>query len=109
MRHPLLPLLAVPLTCPVACPSARSCPPFVAAARTGNLTRIEQLAAAGADLNVHAGVNNWTPLMHAVHKNQPGSVRLLLDHGARVNEPGSPPRTRTLTRSFGLLNKAGLR
>jgi hypothetical protein len=88
MRHPLLPLLAVPFALSGCLSLSPELPPIVVAARTGNLNRIEQLAAAGADLNVHAGVHRWTPLLHAIHKNQPGSVRLLLDHGARVNEPG---------------------
>ena len=63
-------------------------PPIIGAARDGNVALLEQLLASGADPNVRAGVNGWTPLMHAVHKNQPGSVRVLLAHGARPDERG---------------------
>lgn len=42
----------------------------------------------GADPNERGGVNGWTPLMHAVHKNQAGSVKVLLAHGARPDERG---------------------
>jgi hypothetical protein len=63
-------------------------PPIVGAARDGNVALLEQLLASGADPNVRAGVNDWTPLMHAIHKNQPGSVRVLLAHGARPDERG---------------------
>ena len=63
-------------------------PPIIGAARDGNVALLEQLLASGADPNVRAGVNDWTPLMHAIHKNQPGSVRVLLAHGARPDERG---------------------
>jgi hypothetical protein len=63
-------------------------PPIIGAARDGNVAMLEQLLASGADPNVRAGVNDWTPLMHAVHKNQPQSVRVLLAHGARPDERG---------------------
>ena len=59
--------------------------PLISAARSGDVAKIRELAAAGADLNAPGGVNGWTPLMHAVHTNQPGSVRALLDNGAAVN------------------------
>ncbi len=63
-------------------------PPIIGAARDGNVALLEQLLASGADPNVRAGVNDWTPLMHAIHKNQLGSVRVLLAHGARPDERG---------------------
>jgi hypothetical protein len=63
-------------------------PPIVGAAREGDLTRLAQLLNAGADPNIHAGVNDWTPLMHAIHKGQRGSVRVLVAHGARPDERG---------------------
>ena len=44
-----------------------------------------QLIATGADVNERGGVNDWTPLMHAVHKNQPAAVRVLIEAGADLN------------------------
>lgn len=66
--------------------ASRNMPPIIGAARDGDVARLESLLHEGADPNVHAGVNDWTPLMHAVYKNQPASVRTLLANGARVNE-----------------------
>jgi hypothetical protein len=69
--------------------ASRNMPAIIGAARDGDIPRLEQLLRDGADPNVHAGVNDWTPLMHAIHKNQPRSVRTLLANGARVNETNS--------------------
>jgi uncharacterized protein len=60
-------------------------PPLCAAARAGDTARIAQLIESGANVDERGGVNNWTALMHAVHKNQPGAVRALLDAGADIN------------------------
>lgn len=59
--------------------------PLIQAARQGDTIRIAQLAAAGADLDEPGGVNGWTPLMHAVHKDQLGSARTLIEAGADIN------------------------
>jgi hypothetical protein len=59
--------------------------PVAASARAGDTDQIKRLAAAGADVNVPSGINHWTPLMHAIHKNQAGAVEALLDAGANVN------------------------
>ena len=59
--------------------------PIANAAREGDVAEIRALAAKGADPNERAGVNNWTPLMHAVHKNQIASVAALLDVHANPN------------------------
>ena len=59
--------------------------PVAAAARAGDTGEIQRLARAGGDVNAPSGVNHWTPLMHAIHKNQPASVEALLDAGAIVN------------------------
>lgn len=75
------------------CGVRTSLPELVQAAREGSAGRIRTLANQGADLNVHAGVNGWTPLMHAIHKNQKGSVVALLEAGANVNERGSGGET----------------
>lgn len=82
--------VVVSVAATVSCvpPSAWDMPPIIGAARDGDTTRIERLIREGADPNVQAGVNNWTPLEHAIHKNQEGSVRVLLAHGADVNGRG---------------------
>ena len=43
--------------------------PLIAAAREGHTADIQRMIREGADPNESAGVNNWTPLMHAIHKN----------------------------------------
>ena len=63
-------------------------PPLVMAARSGEVEAIGELIRAGADPNLlDSGPNEWTPLLHAVHKNQPGSVRALIAAGADTNRP----------------------
>src|SRR5437899_2141497 len=53
--------------------------PLATAARLAALDVINALLDAGADPNLRdAGGNQWVPLMHAVHKHQSSSVRLLL-------------------------------
>ena len=59
--------------------------PLADAARAGDVTEIRALAAKGADPNERSGVNTWTPLMHAIHKNQRASVAALLDAHADPN------------------------
>jgi hypothetical protein len=59
--------------------------PVIDAARAGDVATLEKLFAGGADPNQVAGVNDWPPLMHAIHKGQKKSVRVLLKHGANVN------------------------
>ena len=59
--------------------------PVIAAARSGDTQTLNTLPAGGADLNRRWGVNNWTPLMHAIHKNQKASVEVLIDAGADMN------------------------
>jgi len=59
--------------------------PLIETARAGDIPQLEKLLAAGADPNQRAGVNGWTPLMHAIHKGQKDSVRVLLQHRADVN------------------------
>jgi hypothetical protein len=60
--------------------------PLIAASRAGNVLMIRLLRSHGADPNLRdAAVNGWTPLLHAIHKAQPGSVAALLDAGADPN------------------------
>lgn len=47
---------------------------LVWAARTGRVDSIDALVRAGSDLERQdSAVNGWTPLLHAVHKNQLGA------------------------------------
>ena len=58
------------------------------AVREGDVAQVRALLAKGADPNRPAGVNDWPPLMHAVHKNQLGTAEALLELGADVNKGG---------------------
>ena len=58
---------------------------LILAAREGDIAAITALVRTGADPNERGGVNDWTALMHAIHKNQRQSVLALLDAGADVN------------------------
>jgi hypothetical protein len=58
---------------------------FIGAVRNGDVAEVRQMLARGADPNAAEGVNDWTPLMHAIHKNQLGSVAALLDGHADPN------------------------
>ncbi len=66
-------------------PAAAKAEALITAARAGQLDAIAVLLQAGADPNVRGGVNDWTPVMHAIHKNQRQSVLALLKGGADVN------------------------
>jgi formylglycine-generating enzyme required for sulfatase activity len=59
--------------------------PLIAAARAGDVPAIERLLSEEADSSQPGGVNGWTPLMHAIHTGQTGSVRALIAGGADVN------------------------
>jgi hypothetical protein len=75
----------------------RELPPLVAAARDGNAAAVREIVKRGGDPNAQYGGLNWTPLMHAIHHNQIGSVKALLDSGADVNRTGdyeTEPRTK---------------
>ncbi|MBZ5611773.1 MAG: ankyrin repeat domain-containing protein [Acidobacteriia bacterium] len=67
------------------CGRAADVTALVSAAREGRTDLIAQLVKQGANPNLRSGVNGWTPLEHAIHKNQKGSVIGLLDSGADVN------------------------
>jgi hypothetical protein len=58
---------------------------FIDAVRSGDVTSVRQMLASGADPNATEGINDWTPLLHAIHKNQAGSVEALLDGHADPN------------------------
>jgi Ankyrin repeats (3 copies) len=85
----------------LGCAAALACggPPrdftaMAVAARTGDVQRIASLAAAGHDVNaVDAGGNQWTPLLHAIHKGQRGAVDALLAAGADVHRAAGDRRS----------------
>jgi ankyrin repeat protein len=90
-------LAAIALTGCISAPV----PPLIGAARSGDTARIAQLIASGADVNVRGGVNNWTALMHAIHKNQLESVKALLDAGADVNAVAVRETALTMAAAYG--------
>src|SRR5437867_903547 len=59
--------------------------PLIWAAREGHFFVIRELLKHGANPELRAGVNGWTPLMHAVHKGQEGAAMALVDGGAAVD------------------------
>jgi hypothetical protein len=52
--------------------------PLASAARNGRVEAIELLLARGADPHRGCGVNGWTPLLHALHKDQPAAAKHLI-------------------------------
>lgn len=52
--------------------------PLATAARHGRVEAIELLLARGADPHRGCGVNGWTPLLHALHKDQPEAAERLI-------------------------------
>jgi ankyrin repeat protein len=72
----------------VACAGRRSreITPLARAARDGDAPAIAAMVKAGQDPNgIDLGLNHWTPLLHAIHKNQVDSVDALLAAGADAN------------------------
>ena len=61
---------------------------LVWAARFGQPESIAILVKNGADPDIRWGVNDWTVLMHAIHKEQPRAVLALLNNGANPNLAG---------------------
>ena len=59
--------------------------PLSDAAREGNVAQMRALLGQGADPDEFSGSNGWTPLMHAIHKNQIASVTVLLDAHAKFD------------------------
>jgi ankyrin repeat protein len=59
--------------------------PLIGAARSGDTPTLKTLLAGSADPNRRWGVNDWTPLMHAIHKNQKASLEVLVDAVADMN------------------------
>jgi ankyrin repeat protein len=64
----------------------QACEALTWAARGDQPAVIAALAARGARPDdCRAGVNSWTPLLHAIHKNQTAAVEALILAGADVN------------------------
>jgi len=63
----------------------RGLTPLMWAARAGAIDAMAALIDGGADLNARDASSRWTPLLHAIHRQQPEAVRLLLDRGADPN------------------------
>ena len=61
--------------------------------RNGDVAAVRRLLSRGADPNASAGLNDWPPLLHAVHKAQLGTAVALLDGGADVNRPSADGTT----------------
>jgi ankyrin repeat protein len=60
--------------------------PLAGPAREGDVATLRRLIAAGANPDaIDPGGNHWTPLLHAIHKQQPASVDFLIQSGA---DPG---------------------
>ncbi|HEY3444247.1 MAG TPA: ankyrin repeat domain-containing protein [Paludibaculum sp.] len=71
-----------------ACGGGRMTSRLIGAARSGDVAAVQTLLRGGADANETGGVNGWTALQHAIHKNQTGTVAALLDGGADPNARG---------------------
>ena len=56
------------------------------AARTGDITRLRDLIAQDADVNVQ-DAKGYTPLIIASYNNQPEAVKALIEAGADVDLP----------------------
>ena len=65
--------------------ASRPLSPIVDAARAGRADEIPKLVKDGEDPNGRAGPNDWTPLMHAVHKRQYAAAVALIKNGADLN------------------------
>ena len=69
----------------VNAPDSRGCTALIAAARAGQVESIQTLVRLGADPDLRGGGNDWTPIMHAIHKFRHRAVTALLDAGADPN------------------------
>jgi len=66
---------------------------LILSTRAGAVPAVETLLRHGADPNLRGGVNGWTPLIHAIHKNQSGAAKALLDSGAQLDGCGRSGET----------------
>ena len=97
-------LVASILAALAAC-SASPVSALASAARVGDTNRIASLIRGGSGPNAPSGVNSWSPLMHAIHKNQKASVEALLADGAAADlaSPGGETPL-TMAAAYGYAN-----
>jgi ankyrin repeat protein len=79
--------------------------PLAVAARSGQIGAIELLLARGADPHRGSGVNGWTPLLHALHKNQIEAAKRL----AATCQAPSPELDRALYMASGYAQTEAVR
>ncbi len=85
MRMYCLPVIVAVLAASACQMGGNGNNPLIGAVREGDIDDVRTLIDAGADPNLRAGINNWTPLMHAVHYHQPGTAIALLKGGADID------------------------
>lgn len=79
-----------------------ACDALVWAARGGQGPSILAITARGVNPDAcRVGVNRWTPLLHAIHKNQRAAVAALLEAGASANPPADADRLTPLMMAAG--------
>jgi ankyrin repeat protein len=69
-----------------ACGSGVPVSPLATAARAGDVAEIDRLLAGGADINAGSGVNDWPPIIHAIHTQQMAALAHLLERGAALDD-----------------------
>ena len=99
MPQPLL--LLVLFTIAVAGCSNYQVSPLAGAARRGDVAAIGSLIRRGASTEEGSGVNNWTPLLHAIHKNQAKAAFALIDAGADPNYTRSETTALMMAAGYG--------
>lgn len=85
-RYSLIPAIVLTLTAATCGGGPGVLSPLHVAARSGDAATIAALVKAGVDPDEpDRRGTRWTPLMHAVHKNQKAAVAALLAAGAKVD------------------------
>src|SRR3954471_23096698 len=97
IRRVMLVVLALSVA---ACGYGMPVSPLAAAARNGDLTEIDRLLDGGADINAGSGVNDWPPVIHAIHKRQLAALEHLLERGAMLDD-------RTAARALNVARGSG--
>lgn len=75
--------------------------PLAGAARRGDADEVRRLVKEGANPDERCGVNNWTPLMHAVHKEQLATSVALLKAGADADARAGGQTALIMAASYG--------